>query len=71
MLKPFSCDVKDHLRSIFDFPLHLLDVKIYLWEREEIVLGGASGLNVEVLLDGIQDLVGPAQPARGRRANLA
>merc|ERR1740128_105149 len=50
--------------------VHTGSQTLNLREREEIVLGGASCLNVEVLLDGIQDLVGPAQPARGRRAYL-
>ena len=41
-----------------------------LADGEEPVLGGAPHPAAHILLDGLQDLVGAAQPAGGRRANL-
>ena len=74
---PFFVLCGSKLSSGFSSSSHLDHGRVHacaealdLADGEEPVLGGASHPAAHVLLDGLQDLVGAAQPAGGRRANL-
>ena len=43
---------------------------LHLREGEHLVLRGAAHADADVVLDGLEDLVGPPQPAGRRRADL-